>query len=209
VDFCLNLSYILGTMLEYNEITIGKFIIFDNEPWEVLASHVFRKQQRKPVNATKLRNLITGRVTENSFHQSEKAEEADLEFKDIKFIYSNPAKGEYWFNEEGDASKRFTLTEEQIGYGSKFLKKDAIAKAMVFDDPSNPSGQAKIIGIQMPIKAELKVVEAPPNMKGNTAQGGNKVVKVETGASVNAPLFINDGDTIVVNTQTGEYVSRV
>jgi elongation factor P len=188
-------------MLEYNEITIGKFIIFDNEPWEVLASHVFRKQQRKPVNATKLRNMITGRVTENSFHVSEKVEEADLEFKDIKFIYSNPVKGEFWFNEESDASKRFSLTEEQIGYGSQFLKKDAITKAMVFDE--------KIIGVQMPIKVELKVVEAPPNMKGNTAQGGNKVVKVETGASVNAPLFINEGDTIVINTQTGEYVSRV
>lgn len=188
-------------MLEYNEITIGKFIIFDNEPWEVLASHVFRKQQRKPVNATKLRNLITGRVTEYSFHQSEKAEEADLDFKDIKFIYANPAKDEYWFHEEGNPSKRFTLKEEQIGYGSRFLKKDAIVKAMIFQD--------KIIGVKMPIKVELKVVEAPPNMKGNTAQGGNKVVKVETGATVNAPLFINEGNTIVVNTQNGEYVERV
>ena len=186
-------------MLEYNEITLGKVIIYDNEPWEVIASHVFRKQQRKPVNATKLRNLITGRVTEYSFHQSEKVEEADLEFKDIKFIYE--AKNEYWFHEDGDPSKRFALKEEQIGYGSKFLKKDAIAKAMVFQD--------KIIGIKMPIKVELKVVEAPPNMKGNTAQGGNKVVKVETGVSVNAPLFINEGDTIVVNTENGEYVSRV
>jgi elongation factor P len=186
-------------VLEYNEITIGKVIIYDNEPWEVLASHVFRKQQRKPVNATKLRNLINGRVTENSFHVSEKAEEADIDYKDIKFIYVQ--KGEYWFHEDGDPSKRFALKEEQIGYGVKFLKKDAIAKAMIFDE--------KIIGIQTPIKVELKVVEAPPNMKGNTAQGGNKVVKVETGASVNAPLFINEGDTIVINTQNGEYVARV
>jgi len=186
-------------MLEYNEITLGKVIIFDNEPWEVIASHVFRKQQRKPVNATKLKNLITGRVTEYSFHQSEKAEEADLEFKDIKFIYQN--KGEYWFHEEDNPSKRFALKEEQIGYGSKFLKKDAMAKAMVFQD--------KIIGVKLPIKVELKVIEAPPNMKGNTAQGGNKVVKVETGAAVNAPLFINEGDIIVVNTQNGEYVERV
>lgn len=186
-------------MLEYNEITLGKVIIFDDEPWEVIGSHVFRKQQRKPVNATKLRNLITGRVTEYSFHQSEKAEEADLEFKDIKFIYAQ--KGEYWFHEDGNPSKRFALKEEQIGYGSKFLKKDAVAKAMVFQD--------KIIGIKMPIKVELKVVEAPPNMKGNTAQGGNKVVKVETGATVNAPLFINEGDTVVINSETGEYVSRI
>jgi elongation factor P len=188
-------------MFEYNEITLGKIIIFDNEPWEVIGSHVFRKQQRKPVNATKLRNLITGRVTEYSFHQSEKAEEADLEFKDIKFIYSNPAKGEFWFHEDENPSKRFALTEEQIGYGVKFLKKDAIAKAMIFQD--------KIIGVKLPIKVELKVVEAPPNMKGNTAQGGNKVVKVETGASVNAPLFVNEDDIIRVNTLTGEYVERV
>lgn len=186
-------------MLEYNEISLGKVIIFDNEPWEVIGSHVFRKQQRKPVNATKLRNLITGRVTEYSFHQSEKAEEADIGNKDIKFIYAQ--KGDYWFHEDGDPSKRFALKEEQMGYGVKFLKKDAIAKAMIFDD--------NIIGVKLPIKVELKVVEAPPNMKGNTAQGGNKVVKVETGASVNAPLFINEGDTIVVNTENGEYVSRI
>jgi elongation factor P len=81
------------------------------------------------------------------------------------------------------------------------LKKDAIAKAILFDD--------KIIGVKVPIKIELKVVEAPPAIKGNTAQGGNKVVKVETGASVNAPLFINEGDVIVVNTENGDYVERV
>jgi len=188
-------------MLEYNEITVGKFIIFNGEPWEVLSAHVFRKQQRKPVNATKLRNLITGRITENSFHVSEKAEKAEIETKNIKFIYSNPQKGEYWFNEENDQSKRFSLTADQVGFGGKFLTKDIVAKAMIFRD--------QIIGVKLPIKMELKVVEAPPNMKGNTAQGGNKVVKVETGASVNAPLFINEGDTIVINTETGEYVSRV
>lgn len=187
-------------MLEYNEITVGKFIIFNNEPWEVLASHVFRKQQRKPVNATKLKNLITGRVTEYSFHQSEKAEEADLENKDIKFIYSNPAKNEYWFNEAGDPSKRFSLTEDQVGFGAKFLKKDAVAKAMVFQD--------KIIGIKLPIKIELKVTEAPPATRGNTAQGGSKQVKLETGATVNTPLFINEGESIRINTETGEYVER-
>ena len=186
-------------MLEYNEISIGRVIIFDGEPWEVIASHVFRKQQRKPVNATKLRNLITGRITENSFHQSEKVEEAEIDQKDIKFIYSN--KGEYWFNEADDPSKRFTLKEEQIGPGAKFLKKDAFARAMIFNE--------KIIGVKLPIKVELKVIEAPPSMRGNTAQGGNKVVIVETGAAINAPLFVNLGDTIVVNTENGDYVERV
>ena len=187
-------------MLEYNEITVGKFIIFEREPWEVLDSHVFRKQQRKPVNATKLKNMITGRVTEYSFHVSDKAEEADIENKNIKFIYSNSQKGEYWFHEENDPSKRFSLSEDQVGFGVQFLKKDTLAKAMVFDD--------EIIGVKLPIKVELKVVEAPPSTKGNTAQGGSKQVKVETGATINTPLFINEGDTIRINTQTGDYVER-
>ncbi|MBN2093951.1 MAG: elongation factor P [Candidatus Zambryskibacteria bacterium] len=194
-------------MLEYNQITIGKIIIFQSEPWQVIASHVFRKQQRKPVNATKLKNLITGRVTENSFHQSEKAEEAEIEKKDINFIYEN--KGEYWFHEVSDKSKRFSLTADQVGTGAKFLKQNTLVKAIIFDDPSNSSGQAKIIGVELPIKMDLKVVEAPPAIKGNTAQGGNKVVKVETGTSVNAPLFINEGDIIRINTQDGSYVERV
>ncbi len=185
-------------MLEYNEITVGKFIIFDEEPWEVIDSHVFRKQQRKPVNATKLKNMITGRVTEYSFHQSEKAEEAEIENKDIQFIYES--KGEYWFHEVGNPGKRFALTKDQVGNPGKFLKKDTVAKAMVFDE--------KIIGVKLPIKMELKVVEAPPGTKGNTAQGGSKQVKVETGAYINTPLFINEGEIIRVNTETGEYVER-
>jgi len=75
-------------MLEYSEITERKYIILDNEPWEVIGSHVFRKQQRKPVNATKLRNLITGRVTERSFHVSEKVEEAEIDKKPVKYLYT-------------------------------------------------------------------------------------------------------------------------
>src|SRR3989344_618174 len=113
-------------MLEYNEITTGKFIIFNCEPWEVLSAHVFRKQQRKPVNATKLRSLITGRITENSFHVSEKAEEAELENKDINFIYES--KGEYWFHDVSDKSKRFALSSDQVGVGAKFLKANTVAK---------------------------------------------------------------------------------
>lgn len=185
-------------MLEYNQITVGKFIEWNGDPWEVLASHVFRKQQRKPVNATKLKNMITGRVTEYSFHQSEKVSEADIENKEIIFIYKR--NDEYWFHEEGDKSKRFTLTENQIGSGGKFLKEGTTARAMIFND--------NIIGVKLPIKVELKVVEAPPAVKGNTAQGATQSIKLETGASVNAPLFIKEGDTIRINTETGEYVER-
>jgi elongation factor P len=85
-------------MLNYNEITKRKFIDLDGEPYEVISSHVARKQQNKPQNKTKLKSLISGRVIEKVFHASDKADEADLETQKIKFLYAN--KGEYWFCEE-------------------------------------------------------------------------------------------------------------
>lgn len=185
--------------MEYNEITIRKYIIFEGEPYEVLASHVFRKQQRKPVNATKLRSLLNGRIVEYSFHQNEKVEEADITAKNIKYLYSN--KGEYWFSEEDDPSKRFKLEPEMLGDKVKFLKQNSFVEAMVFGE--------KIVGITLPIKVELKVTEAAPGLKGDTARGGMKQVKLETGATINVPLFVNEGDILRVNTETGEYVERV
>jgi elongation factor P len=185
-------------MLEYNEITQRKYILLDDEPFEVIDSHVFRKQQRKPVNQTKLRSLITGRIMERSFHQSEKVHEADLFTKKIKYLYTN--RGEYWFCEENDPSKRFKLEEAMLGSQIAFLKPNSLVDALVFDE--------NIIGVKMPIKVELKVVEAPPAVRGDTAKGGNKQIKLETGAVINAPLFINEGDVIRINTETGQYVER-
>lgn len=186
-------------MLEYNEITLRKYIIFENEPYEVLASHVFRKQQRKPVNATKLRNLLNGRIVEHSFHVSDKAEEAEIVTKPIKYLYTN--KGESWFCEESDPSKRFQLPAGVIGDQAKFLKGNSIVDAVIFDE--------KIFGIKLPVKVELKVKESAPGIKGDTAKGGMKQAVLETGAVVNVPLFVNEGDIVRINTDTGDYVERV
>jgi elongation factor P len=89
-------------MLAYNEATIRKIIMHDGEPYEVLASHVFRKQQRKPVNATKLKNLLSGRVMEHSFQVSDKIDEADIAKKAVQYIYET--KGEFWFHPKGATS---------------------------------------------------------------------------------------------------------
>ncbi|MFA6006681.1 MAG: elongation factor P [Candidatus Paceibacterota bacterium] len=187
------------SMLEYSDIKEKKVIIYEGEPYEVLTSHVFRKQQRKPVNATKLRNLISGRIVEYSFHVSEKAEEAELSRKQVKYLFTN--KGEFWFCEANDPSKRFELPADVLGTPAKFLKTNMLVDALVFDE--------KIIGVKLPIKLEVKVTEAAPGIKGDTAKGGMKIVKIETGASIDAPLFVNEGDTLVINTETGEYVERV
>jgi len=112
------------SLLEYNEVTEKKFIVMDGAPYEVITAHVFRKQQRKPVNATKLKNLMTGKVTEYSFHVSEKVEEAEIDTKEVKYLYNN--KGEWWFCETSDPSKRFKVTEEQVGSQARFIKGNTI-----------------------------------------------------------------------------------
>lgn len=185
--------------LAYNELKPGTFIILDDEPWEVLDFAFLRMQQRKPVAKTKLKNLVTGRLLEQTFHQSDKIEEADLTKEDIKFIYTN--RGEFWFTAPNDPSKRFSLPTPKIAGNPEFLKPNMILTALKFNDG--------IVEVKMPIKVEYKVTEAPPAIKGNTAQGGNKLVTIEGGAKVSTPLFINEGDIIRVNTETGQYVERV
>jgi len=187
------------SLLEYNEITEKKYIVLDGQPYEVISSHVFRKQQRKPVNATKLKNLMTGKVTEYSFHQSEKIEQAEIDEREVKYLYNN--RGEWWFSEAEDASKRFKVSEEVVGPQGKFLKANTVVTQLLFKDQP--------MGFKMPITAELRVIEAPPNIKGDSAAGGNKVIKLETGATINAPLFVNEGDVIRINTETGDYRERV
>lgn len=186
-------------ILSYNEILPKKVIIYNNEPFEVLSSWVFRKQQRKPVNQTKLRGLKTGKVLEISFHQTETVEEADVEKKELTYIYQ--AKGDVWFHEAGNPKNRISLPVETVGAQIQFVKEKSDVTALVWNE--------EIIGIQIPIKVELMVKEAPPAVKGNTAQGGSKQVVLESGAVVSTPLFINEGDVIRINTETGEYVERV
>ncbi|MEK7646221.1 MAG: elongation factor P [Patescibacteria group bacterium] len=187
------------SLLEYNEVTEKKYIVMAGQPYEVISSHVFRKQQRKPVNATKLKNLITGKVAEHSFHQSEKIEEAEIESRQVKYLYTN--RGEWWFSEATDPSKRFKVTEEQVGPQGRFLKANTVIEQLLFDE--------KPMGFKMPISAELRVTEAPPNVKGDTATGGNKIVTLENGATIAVPLFINEGDVIRINTENAEYRERV
>jgi len=186
-------------MLEYNQITSGKYIVLDGEPYEVLSAQTSKKSRQKASNQTKLKNLITGSVTERSFHQSDKVEEAELGDQTITYLYHN--RGEHWFCEEGNPKNRFMLDDEHIGDKGMYLKENTSVKALLFNE--------EIIGITIPIKIDLKVVEAPPNIKGDTAQGGSKQVKLETGVTISTPLFINEGDTVRVNTETNSYVERV
>lgn len=190
-------------MLAYNEITEKKFIVYEKEPCEVMESHVARTQQRKPQNQVKLKSLLSGRTWTTTFHTSDKAEEADISKKDIKYLYSK--RDENWFCNPNDPKDRYTLPDSLIGDSKQFLKENTVVTALVFE---NSDGDEQIIKIQMPIKMVFTVTEAPPSIKGNTSSGGNKVVTIETGATVQTPLFIDVGERIIVNTETGDYVER-
>ncbi len=185
--------------LAYTDLTKGVLFIMDGSPYEVLETHFLRMQQRKAVVQTRIRNLITGKLLDRNFQASDSFEEAEIERKNAIFIYQT--KGEYWFHADGDPKARFSLAQDLVGEQGQFLKPNTKVMTVVFNE--------KVIRVEIPIKMEFKVTEAPPSIKGNTAQGGTKVVTIEGGAKISAPLFINEGEMIRVNTQTGEYVERV
>ena len=189
--------------LEYSEIREKNIILYDGEPCEVIESHVARTQQRKPQNQVKLKSLIAGKTIAATFHVSESADEADITRKEITFLYQN--RGEYWFCDPEDKSKRFKIDLALIGDSAKFLKQNSNVTAFVWEDED----EEKIIKVILPIKINYKVKEAPPAVRGDTSKGGMKVITLENGATLNAPMFVSEGDTISVNTENGEYVERV
>ncbi len=190
--------------LEYSEIRGGKIILHDDEPCEVVDSHVARTQQRKPQNQVKLKSLISGKVFPATYHVSDKADEADIEKREVKFLFQN--KGEFWFCNPTNPADRFKLDENLLGNSAKFLKANEIVSALIW---TNDDDEEKTIGLKLPVKMEFKVKEAPPAVRGDTSKGGNKLIILENGTTLNAPMFINEGDTVRINTETGEYVERV
>ena len=186
-------------MLSYFDLRKGVRFILDGQPYEVLEFQQVGKAQNVFVARTKIKNLITGKVIERNFHQDDSFEEAEIEKVKVKFIYSR--RGKFCFSELENPRNRFELEEERIGQGARFLKENFILDGLKFE--------GKIINVSLPIKVQLKVIEAPPGVKGERAQPGTKQVTLETGAKINVPLFIETGDIIEVNTETGEYVRRV
>jgi len=186
-------------VLDYSDITPKKIITFDGNIYEVLSSHVMRKDMGKPSNRTKLRNLKTGKVAEIMFHAAERVEEADVESREVKFLYAN--RGEAWFCDEKNPKDRFSLKEEVIAEQLPFMKPNMLVEMRTWD--------GELLGVHLPIKMDFVIKDAPPAIKGNTVSGGSKQAMLETGAMISVPLFINPGDIVRINTDTGEYVERV
>ncbi|PIR93288.1 elongation factor P [Candidatus Falkowbacteria bacterium CG10_big_fil_rev_8_21_14_0_10_43_10] len=185
-------------MLSLNEIKLGALIKINGEPYIVIRADHHKMGRGGAVLKTKLKNLITGNVIEKTFQGNEKAEEATTQEKLAQYLYQDENEAYFMDNETYD---QFTISVEQLGDITKWIKDGTDVKVMYFDN--------KPVSVKLPVKLELKVTSAPPGVKGNSAGNVNKIVTLETGVEIPAPMFVNEGDTVRINTETGEYVERV
>lgn len=181
-----------------NDIKKGLVLNIEGQACLVLSANFVRMQQRKPVMQTKLKNLANGKVLEINFHPGDKVAEADLERKKANFLYKDAGRA-YFMDNENFEQLEFTL--EELGRGQSFLREGETVTILYF--------QGSPINVSLPAKVELRVVVAPPAVKGDTAGTATKTIELETGFKVNVPLFVNEGDVVRINTETGDYVERV
>lgn len=186
-------------MLSYYELRKGVQFIFEGQPYEVIEFRQMGKAQDVVVAQTKIRNLMNGKVIYKNFHQGDAFEEANVAKLDLLFLFEH--RGKFVFVQAEDKSKRYEFTEEQLGDSAKWITSNQPVEGLVF--------QEKIINISVPPKVQLKVTESAPGIKGDRAQSGTKAATVETGIVIQVPLFVQMGDSIEVNTETGEYVRRI
>lgn len=184
-------------MLGISEIKSGKNIILDGIPYAVLYHEHSKTGRAGSVLRTRLKNLATGAVLEKTFQGADKTEEADISKSKAQFLYR---EGENYYFMDQESYEQFSLSREVLGGSVHYLKEGTEITVLNFN------GQP--LNAELPVKMIFKVTEAPPNIKGNSAVSGGKVVTLETGLKVSAPLFVNAGDEVVVNTEKGEYVER-
>lgn len=186
-------------MLSHNELKKGIKFIFQDQPCEILeAKFLFKGRGHSTVQA-RIKNLVSGSIISKTFHPAETFQEADVSKTEARFLYSH--RDQYVFCQKENPGKRFTITAEQIGEQRQFLISGQVVEGLFFE--------GEIINIAPPIKLSLRVIEAPPGLKGDRAQAGTKIVVLETGAKIAVPLFIEEQDIIEVNTETGQYVRRI
>ncbi len=186
-------------MLSISDLKIGSNFKFEGEPYRVVKTQHVKMGRGGAILQTKMKNLITGNVLEKNFKSSDKFEEAELVRSTANFLYQ---EGENYFFMDEKTYEQFSLSKNQIGEKINFIKEGSDVDLLNFE--------GKAINIDIPIKIELKVTQTSEGIRGDTAQGSvTKDAVLETGHKIKVPIFIKNGDTIRVNTETGKYVERV
>jgi len=176
----------------------GLKIELDGEPFVIVDYEHVKPGKGAAFARAKLKSLITGSVREQTFRVSDRVDSADVEEKEMQYLYHD---GEKYCFMDNETYEQFFLTEDQVGKSKDYLKESVNVSVLYYN--------RKPIGVELPIFVELKITETQPGVRGDTAAGGTKPAVVETGATVQVPLFLNEGDLIKIDTRTGEYMERV
>ncbi len=185
-------------MLGMTDIRKGKVIVWEDEPFVVVSAEFLRKQKTRPVMRTILKHLVTGATKEHSFHQSDKVAEADVERKQVQYLYANNDR--YVFMDLA-TYEQIELEDKIVGDQAEYLLEGENVEVLTFE--GNP------VMVELPIKVKRRVVESPPGVRGDTSTNVMKDAVLEGGVKAKVPLFVSEGDTIVLDTRTGTYVERV
>jgi len=180
-----------------NNFKNGMCIIHDGKMWVVVEFQHVKPGKGGAFVRTKLKELKSGRVVEITFRAGEKLEDVRLETKNLQYLYND---GSAFHFMDTETYEQFELSAEFVGESSKWLKENEIATVLI--------AGGEMMGVEPPMFVDLEVVETDPGFKGDTVQGGNKPAKLETGAVVAVPMFINTGDRIRVDTRDGRYITR-
>lgn len=181
-----------------NQFKRGSKIEIDGEPYSVV-EYLHIKVGRGGANVrTKMKNLINGKVIERTYSSDEKIKEPDFEQKQMQYLYSD-AESCYFMDNE--SYEQITMTLEEVGEAIDFMTENLDVGVFIFNQ--------KPIGVQLPNFIEVEITQTDPGVKGDTVTSGTKPARILTGASVNVPLFINEGDIIKVDTRDASYIERV
>jgi len=186
-------------MLNISDIKVGTIFKYEDAPYKALSVNHSKQARSGAVLQTKIKNLITGQVLERNFKASDKFDEAEITRKKVNYLY-HEGKKKYYFMDNQDYDQ-FFLEEQLVGDKSKFLVESLPVDILYFE--------GKVIGLELPPKVEIKVSSAPEGVRGDSSGNVTKTIELETGYRLNAPMFINQGEVVKINTETGEYVERV
>ena len=185
-------------MISSNDFQTGLTIELDGEIYIVIEFQHVKPGKGAAFVWSKLKNMRSGSTTEKTFRAGEKISKAQIERKEMEYLYSS---GEEYILMDLESYEQITLNSVQLGDSLKYLKENMHLLVMIF--------KGEVIGLELPNSVELTVVETDPGFKGDTASGGSKPAKLETGYVVRVPFFINQGDVLRIDTRSGAYLERV
>ncbi|AYF54949.1 elongation factor P [Clostridium botulinum C] len=185
-------------MISAGDIRKGTTFELDGQVFTVIEFLHVKPGKGAAFVRTKLRNVISGGVTETTFNPTAKLQEAVIERKEMQYLYSD---GELYYFMDQETFEQIPLNFEQVENAIKYLKENMYAIIKFY--------KGSAFSVEAPNFVELQIIECEPGIKGNTATNAMKPAKLETGAVVGVPLFVNEGETIRVDTRTGEYMERV